>query len=920
MTHTLLFSQLNREDVPRAGGKGANLGELVQAGFPVPPGFVLTTAAYDAFVAHNNLQAQTVAIARQVPGDDPAAGEAAAAEIRQLFLGGEMPEAIADGLRAAYAELAAEFDGDAVAVRSSATAEDLPSASFAGQQETFLNVQGEAALLKAVRECWASLWTARAMAYRARQGIDPAEVSLAVVVQALVEADVSGILFTANPSSGEREELIINASYGLGEAIVSGAVTPDSWTLARESGAVKERTLGTKALTIQPDGDGTTTRETPADRRGSASLSDEQLAELAALGRRVEAHFGTPQDVEWAMAGGKLWLLQARPITGLPPAPLKDVRWEPPIPDTIWMRRQIVEHMPEPLSPLFEDLYLRQGLDESINELTELMATATGVPFDLKNMMPQGFARTINGYAYTTASFEMSWKNILTIVKIYSRIFRLFNTTLFSWEEKALPHYQSLIERWGAIDLAQAEDDELLRGIAELAAADSAYWFGSAVNLGLSRILDPTFDWLLKSPLFRRGLPRPGMGSTAFLRGFDSKALDAQAELETLADVIRQDDSLWALVLKTPPDRLLTALTDHPHGQPVLDEIQRYLDEYGHQIYNLDFAEPTQNEDPQPVLLSLRALMQNPPQQDVRARQAQMAAERDALVAQTEQRLNPLALRLFRWVWKWTKEYAPYRESVMFYMGAAWPALRTLAGELGQRLADAGAIAQADDIYFLESREIRQAIDARASGQPAPDFTQPVQARRELREARKRLPPQPKVPQQSSLKVGPLDLSMFDPTPEDGESDGPVLTGYAVSTGRVTAPASVIHSAQEFDQMQPGTVLVCTTTTPAWTPLFSQAVGLVTDIGGALAHGSIVAREYGIPAVMGTGNATDRIQSGALLAVDGDAGTVTLLDEADEPAAAPAEAPAPEAGTSKKWLFALAAGIIGFLWWRRRRR
>ncbi len=285
--------------------------------------------------------------------------------------------------------------------------------------------------------------------------------------------------------------------------------------------------------------------------------------------------------------------------------------------------------------------------------------------------------------------------------------------------------------------------------------------------------------------------------------------------------------------------------------------------------------------------------------------------------------LNPVLRPLFGWLWKWTKHYAPYREHVMFYMGAAWPTLRRLACELGERLASAGAIADPDDIYFLDGNEIEGVLAARAAGRPLPDLAQSARERRDLRESRKQLTPLPRVPERATIKLGPIDLSMFDPTPAGAlANDGPVLHGFAVSAGRVTAPASVIHSTADFDKMQPDSILVCMTTTPAWTPLFSQAVGLVTDVGGALAHGSIVAREYGIPAVMGTGAATERIQSGMLLAVDGDAGTVTLLDEVDEHVGV--SAPDPVDGkkkASRRLALGLVAGaILAFIWWRRRRQ
>ena len=278
------------------------------------------------------------------------------------------------------------------------------------------------------------------------------------------------------------------------------------------------------------------------------------------------------------------------------------------------------------------------------------------------------------------------------------------------------------------------------------------------------------------------------------------------------------------------------------------------------------------------MLLSLRALISDPPAEDTRARQRRMTVERKALVEQTAKALNPVSRRLFRWAWNWTEKYAPYREQIMFYTGAAWPTVRQLAAELGQRLTTA-AIANPDDIYYLNSDEITTAIEAMSAEQNMPNYEQLAQERRDLRAARIQLTPPARVPERSTIKLGPFKLKMLEPTPEEIDSEGPVLNGFAVSTGQVTAPASVILDIEDFDQMQPNTILVCITTTPAWTPLLSQSAGLVTDVGGALAHGSIVAREYGIPAVMGTGVATERILSGMMLIVDGDAGTVTLLDK-----------------------------------------
>ena len=272
----------------------------------------------------------------------------------------------------------------------------------------------------------------------------------------------------------------------------------------------------------------------------------------------------------------------------------------------------------------------------------------------------------------------------------------------------------------------------------------------------------------------------------------------------------------------------------------------------------------------------------------------------------------------------WAQRYSPHREEALFYLGAAWPTLRRLAHELGQRLTDMSSLNTSDDVFYLTTTELSAASTARANGLSQPELAKLAQERRLLREARKQLEPPVSVPPDGRMKFGPIDMAMFEPKPR-AASTGPILDGFAVSPGQVTAPASVIHAPEDFDKMVPDTILVCPTTTPAWTPLFAQAKGLVTDIGGALAHGSIVAREYGIPAVMGTGVATQRIQNGQLIRIDGHAGTVTLIDEVDaSPEASTQAQPLLEKQTAKKakTRLALTAGaiVILALWWRKRSR
>jgi pyruvate,water dikinase len=924
MPYTIPFTQIGKNNILTAGGKGANLGEMSNAGLPVPPGFVLITEAYDAFVNENGLQQQIINLASTVLAGDPELGEDASTAIKELFLTAEMPDAIKADLLDAYANLTREGEVS-VAVRSSATAEDLPTASFAGQHDTFLNIQGHRELLVAVKKCWASLWTARAISYRMRQEIDQAAVSLAVVIQELIPASFSGILFTANPLDGDRDQIVINATWGLGEAIVAGQVTPDTVIVHKPDQQILSRETSTKTMMTVRTATGTEEQPVPQARQNQQVLDDATAVELAQVGAQIEAHYGLPMDIEWAICGGKISILQARPITNLPPAPLREVRWEPLRPGSVWMRRQVVEHMPEPLSPLFDELYLQEGLDQSMKAFADFMSDLSGLKIDIWEIIQPPFATTVNGYAYSLASFEISPKLIPFVFQIYIMVLPKMIRHLYPrWRDESLPSYRARIDYWKSLDLAGVADEELLRGIRELAYEDANYWFAAAVPLGLARITDSALDAFLKRLAARQGGangPRPTSG--AYLWGFPSKTVEAQVQLEAIAKKILGSDPLRDEILETPASNMLQMLAAHPEGQSVLADLQDYLDAYGHQVYNLDFAAPTLADDPVPVLLSLKTAVQHP-ERDARARQAQLAQERDVLVTRTEQSLNPILRPVFRRLLNWAQRYAPIREEALFYVGAAWPALRRSALELGQRLTAAGSLNAADDVFFLRTAELASASAARADGLGRPELAKLAQERRTLREARKRLDPPIVVPPDGRMKFGPIDLAMFEPKTRVA-STGPTLEGFAVSPGQVTAPASLIRSPAEFDQMTPDTILVCTTTTPAWTPLFAQAKGLVTDIGGALAHGSIVAREYGIPAVMGTGAATQRIKNDQRIRVDGDAGTVTLVDEIDvvqdEMMRAQQLAEKKAAARQRKALLALAAGIIVVLavWWRKRR-
>jgi|TARA_B100000315_G_scaffold260223_1_gene320126 pyruvate,water dikinase len=839
------------------GGKGRSLSEMTVAGLPVPAGFHISTATYREFVADNNLQSRILTEAGNASGQEQVASQ----NIAKLFSEVDISPAVAAEITSAYGRLG---DNPAVAVRSSANAEDLPDMSFAGQQDTYLNVIGADALLTAVRDCWASLWTPRAISYRERMGIDHDEVAMAVVVQIMVASEISGILFTANPATGERSEMIANASFGLGEAVVSGQVTPDTYVFDRNENEVKETVIGTKEQMIVSDGDGgTILQEVPASKRGLSSLSEKHLAELAYLAVRSEQHFeGVPQDIEWAVKDDTLYLLQSRPITNLPPQPLKDLKWEPPAPGVLLLRRQIVENMPDPLSPLFDELYLEIGLQNGMNRsLTRMEA-----PHRIEDMTNGNVHLTVNGYAYQRRDFKAPQGfDPVAMAKFNERGPREWWTKLVDfWRDDWLPGYKALIDEWSKLDLAAASDTQLLDGIRAISDEDAAYWEESSKVFATAKVTDEQLQGFLKA-----AAPDHNFTSGMFLSGFTSRTMQAQLDIWEMFKVIQSDESLTEMVNRTAAPKLLTALQKHAAGGAVIDLVDKYNETYGHQIYSLDFAEPTAAEDPIPIMVALKAQVQDT-DYDPAKHHAEVSERRKQAVREIRNVLDDNAMAQFRWhLWK-ARNFYPHREEVVFWLGGGWPVLRKIARELGQRMVDVGTLNEPDDLYFLRTENIEKAIAARTDNEALPELAQIAAEQRELREARKRIHPPGAIPIERHANPAA--------TQKLNAPDSKVMSGFAVSPGKITGEISVIQSPADFDKMKPNTILVCPMTTPAWTQLFSHAIALVTDIGSILAHGSIVAREFGIPAVLGLGNVTQRLKSGQRISVDGDAGLVEILD------------------------------------------
>jgi phosphohistidine swiveling domain-containing protein len=863
-----------------AGGKGASLVRLATAGLPVPDGFHVTTAAYRQFVAESDLQPRILAalepagVSPSFDGDlDPARLETASRTIRELFSRAQMPPDVAGAIAQAYASLAGQ--SPAVAVRSSATAEDLPDLSFAGQQETYLNVQGITAVLEAVKRCWASLWTARAIGYRARHGIDQDTVSLAVVVQVLVPAEVAGVLFTANPVTGQRDQAMISAAWGLGESIVGGSVTPDTLTVDKATGRVLAReTADKQVMTVRVDG-GTEERPVPEALRRAPVLDDRVAAELTQLGVQIEQLYDQPMDIEWAWVDGELAVVQARPITALPEPEALAVQvppptgWKMPDPDGQYMRASIIDLVPDPLTPLFATLGL-SSFNAGIKRLTMWIADADSTPF------PDETITTINDYAYMIVKYSAAqwWWMLTKMVPAFPRMLR---TGIARWRDEVRPAYVETVRRWEAEPPGALSPTELWRGVHEILAI-AADHLGAlmAGTMGASAGSEGLFTAVYDKMARQEGdLPAP-----AFLMGYNSIPIQAEKSLYDLAEGCQGSTDLSTHVIDTPARQLADELKElRPPGgvapedwQGFYERFQEHLRRFGHVVYDMDFGKPLPLDDPTPMIeackMYLRGEGRNPHE-----RQGELEARREQAAQTMLDRLRGLRLKLFRMTLGWAQKQAAVREDGLADIGLGYPLLRRMLRELGGRLVARGSIEETDDVFWMVADELEDAVQALEHGEPLPSLVERIWERKAVWRAEKRVTPPPQLPPKGRFMGIKTDAWL---AAQEDEQTGDTIQGVAASPGRVTAPACVLHGPQDFDQMRPGHVLVAGITTPAWTPLFAMAAAVVTDVGGPLSHGSIVAREYRIPAVLGTGVATKRIRSGQTITVDGGAGIVTL--------------------------------------------
>jgi pyruvate,water dikinase len=882
MPHIKQLQDLDRSDLALAGGKGANLGALIRAGLPVPPGFCISTSAYRLFVDRNKLEVEIRQILGATRMADPVSLEKAADSICACFRYGNMPPALADEIRQAYTQL-----GDShlpVAVRSSATAEDLPDLSFAGQQDTYLNILGEEALLDAVVRCWASLWTARAIGYRARNQISHDEVALAVVVQQMVQSEAAGVLFTANPLTGKRSETVIDATLGLGEALVSGQVEPDHYVVAGSGEKVLGKTLGAKALSIRGQaGGGTITVHHPAENQ--QALPDEQILALTRLGQQAQAHFGSPQDMEWAWADRKLYVVQSRPVTSLYPLPagLNEEPLQALLSFGVW------QGMLDPYTPIGQDVFSTlvaggglifgakiNAREQRIflNAGERLFVNVTGL---LKNKIGRKVAtifigaidpvsgdilagllkdprleaadsfglrdrfRLVRGVA---PLFGNVLRNLLWPARGRARLEKQIETALGD-VQKRCNSVQNLAELVENIEAAGEMPVQMLpRLVAGIAAGQAPY----QILLRQTAAIPGSLELLME---LARGLPH-------------NVTTEMDLALWRTSQAIRAEAQAAAYFSATEVEALVAAYQQEKLPATAQNAIRDFLATYGMRgVGEIDLGRPRWRENPAGLFQVLKSYLQIDPA----AAPEQVFRRGEEKARQAEQALLQLPIKIPAPVVKMMlnrfRELGGLRETPKFFIVRLLGIFREALLAAGRKLVEAGTLSEVEDVFFLHLWELKA-----LSGGESRDWKSLVAERqathaRELR--RRRIP-----------RMMLSDGTAFYDAPSSGEAAN-TFSGSPVSAGTVEGLVRVIldpHGAQ----LVPGEILVCPATDPAWTPLFLAAGGLVMEVGGMMTHGSVVAREYGIPAVVGVSQATERLKTGQRVRVDGSSGVVTLLE------------------------------------------
>ena len=867
MKHNRLIIHLDGitdSDQSIVGAKTVGLWRLKRLGLPVPDAFCIAANAYRLHIGAASLKAM-IDNALLLSGRPESFDiTKPLADVRRAIIESPMDDSLAAEIESHYHTLAA----NRLAVRSSATAEDLPGHSFAGLYDTYLGISNLEDCLIAIKKCWASLWTERAYSYRQKNGFDHSKVEMAVIVQSLIPADVAGVIFTADPVTGDDSRVVIEACPGLGDALVSGRVSPDRVVLDKRGLNVLSQTV-------------------------SAHCIDKQTAQkLAKLAIKAESEFGCPQDIEWAIHQDKIFLLQSRPITTIPRA----TSWED---RQIWSSFAAKEIIPDVVTPATSWM-LESLVANSVDSASDVLC------IDIKDNIPT--YELIAGRVYFNASFwavvtrqfritrNLDWnsfagsepelgqlfeklKNTPTEdlpkikhnhVRFILRLPLLTASMLCNTRRKSqsiLANVRKINEKWACLDISGLSAERL---------ADCLMEAVTDLNEGIIKKgfnLLRMFYWMVYFPILevvcKRWLPDEQSCAGRLLVGL-SNMEDAEAGLDLWRLAVKVNDSpaLKELIQSNAGwDILHEGLTKSSHGEEFLIDWSRFMKAHGHhcrgeiELYNRRWS-----ETPDYILGLIRSYLGSMGKANPLENYKRLAVEREQPAQRCRRKLtNPVKRAVFNHLLVRARYGSAFRENIKSEFVKLIASMRSILLELGRKLAAGSLIADCNDVFFLKLEE----LGPLTRNQAQVDIKEIIATRRAEYEKWQSVTP-------PNLIIGKFDPDRY--VPEEVKADVQQLKGLAVSPGVVSGKARVILRADDNEQVQAGEILVAPFTDPGWTPYFIPAAGIVMDQGGLLSHGAIIAREYGIPAVVNVGNATKIIKTGQTIQVDGDRGVVRILE------------------------------------------
>ena len=836
------LSELNKDSIPEAGGKGANLGILIHAGLPVPAGFVITTNAYRAHLDEADLQKRIQERLEKIKNQDITAITAASVDISSWIENAPMPIRVQKEVKFAFDSLTSETIA-AVAVRSSATAEDLPTASFAGQHDTFLGVYGINSALLHIKKCWVSLWTPQAITYRISMGFEHLKVELAVVVQAMIASEAAGVMFTANPVSGNSEEILISAGYGLGESVVSGLITPDTYILTK-TGDIKEKVLGSKEQRIMLTETGLVTEAVLQNKRKTYCLRANELKQLTNLANLVERHYNCAMDIEWALFQGSIYLLQARPITTID-AGSEDLKILGPEDKIIFQgtkpslgMQSILEHCPYPHTPLdfacFSNFY--QGVFTQFYEM--------GLKPPKEQIKPVERESGCVAISYHTPSLSpsMLWKVPTQLIKNSTKntdeLWLTASTEMNLWINKITTttrNTNNTIKLTKLMEQAMKEYGEFVYKRFSLIGTPSVIAELKLMSL-IKKVMGKEKAGEIKERLMR-ALP--------FRTALQNKALMKVAE---------------------------AAAFSGKNSTHFKNELNNFLQIYGDRPsigMGRMISPPTWCEKPELIDTLIDALQSDILLHDSEESYKKQEADYELVKNIIQQGLKPGEYLKFLNYLEKIRNSVILREESVFYLEKLTGCLHRMALKLGSLLVKQRMITEAEDIFFIFMEELE------------PVSKKQLEIKERIEKRKKAFDKVNAAHDKGvhwMISTGSIPIFETKKDKKQGKKDNPSeIKGSAASRGIYEGSVCIVRKLSEFSKLKKGDILVSPYTAPIWTPLFKVASAIVTEIGSASSHAAIIAREYGIPAVVAIENATTLLRDGQRIRVDGTNGTITLL-------------------------------------------